>query len=95
MKFTLYACTMPTHTEYEYTWGKRIGNFSDTNFTCLIRDIVTATDLIYDDATTLVEYYADRNAVIIPLWSKSYPSLKRMQSSIIADITAEHPELLI
>ena len=95
MKFTLYACIMPTYTGYEYTWGKRIGSFSGTDFTYLIRDIVTATDLIYDGITTLVEYYADRNAVITPLWSKSYPSLEHMQSSIIADLTAERPELLI
>ena len=95
MKFTLYACIMPTHTEYEYTWGTRIGNLNNTDFTYLFRDIVTATDLIYNGTTTLVEYYADRNAVITPLWSKSYPSLEHMQSSIIADLTAELPELLI
>ena len=95
MKFTLYACTMPNRTEYEYTWGTRIGNLSDMNFTRLIRSITTATDLVYDGTITLSEYYADRNAVIIPLWSKSYPSLEHMQSSILADLTAERPELLI
>ena len=95
MKFTIYACTMPTRTKYEYTWGKRIGNLSYTNFTYLIRSITTTTNLVYDDTTTLGEYYSDRNAVITPLWSKSYPSLEHMQSSILADLTAERPELLI
>ena len=95
MKFILYACTMPTHTEYEYTWGKRIGNISDSNLIDLVRSISISVDLLYDDAITLGEYYSDRNAVITPLWSKSYPSLERMQSSIIADLTAERPELLI
>ena len=95
MKFTLYACTTPNHTEYEYTWGKRIGNISDDNLIDLIRNISISIDLIYNDTITLGEYYSDRNAVITPLWSKSYPSLEHMQSSIIADLTAERPELLI
>ena len=95
MKFTLYACVMPTRTMYEYTWGKRIGNISDHSLIKLIRNIPISIDLIYNDTMTLGEYYSDRNAVITPLWSKSYPSLERMQSSIIADLTAEHPELLI
>lgn len=95
MKLTIYACTMPNYTKYEYTCGKRIGNLSDTNFTCLIHSIATTTDLVHDSTITLAEYYAGCNTVIIPLWSKSYPSLKSMQSSIIADLTAERPELLI
>ena len=95
MKFTLYACTMPNHTEYEYTWGKRIGNISDSNLIDLVRSISISVDLLYDGTITLGEYYADRNAILTPLWSKSYPSLERMQSSIIADLTAERPELLI
>ena len=95
MKFTLYACTMPNHTEYEYTWGKLIGNISDSNLIDLVRSISISVDLLYDDTITLGEYYSDSNAILTPLWSKSYPSLERMQSSIIADLTAERPELLI
>lgn len=95
MKFTLYACIMPNHTEYEYTWGKRVGNISSRNLTDLIRDIATTTDLIYDGTITLGKYYSARNAVLTPLWSKSYPSLEHMQSSILADLIAERPELLI
>ena len=95
MKFTLYACILPTHTEYEYTWGKRIGNISDHSLIELIRNIPISIDLIYNDTMTLGEYYSDRNAVITPLWSKSYPNLKHMQSFITADLTVERPELLI
>ena len=95
MKFTLYACTMPTHTKYEYTWGKRIGSINDYNLIDLIRNISISIDLIYNDTITLGEYYSDRNAVLTPLWSKSYPSLEHMRSSILADFTAERPELFI
>ena len=95
MKFTLYSCAMPTHIAYEYTWGKRIGNISDSNLIDLVRSISISVDLIYNGTITLGEYYSSRNAVLTPLWSKSYPSLEHMQSSIIADLTAERPELLI
>ena len=96
MKFTIYYCVTPSGAVYEYTWGRRVGNYNSVNLTHLIKGIQTDKDgSLYLYTTTIQKAYQEVATSIIPIWSKTYSDIKQLQSSILMDITAERLELFI
>ena len=96
MKFTIYYCVTPSGVVYEYTWGHRVSNYGSIDLAHLIESIQTDKDgSLYLYPTTIQKAYQGLAASITPIWSKTYSDIKQLQSSILADLTAERPELLI
>lgn len=96
MKFTIYYCVTPNGAVYEYTWGRRVSNYSSRDLVHLIEGIQTDKDgSLYLYPTTIQKAYQGLTASITPIWSKTYSDVKQLQSSILMDITAERSELCI
>ena len=96
MKFTIYYCVTPIGAVYEYTWGRRVSNYSSSDLAYLINGVQTDKDgSLYLYPTTIQKAYQGPDTSITPIWSKTYSDIKQLQSSILADLTAERPELLI
>ena len=96
MKFTIYYCVTPNCAVYEYTWGRRVSTYSSSDLAHLIEGIQADKDgSLYLYTTTIQKAYQGLATSITPIWSKTYFDIKQLQSSILTDITAERPELLI
>ena len=96
MKFTIYYCVTPNVAVYEYTWGRRVSNYSSSDLAYLIKSIQADKDgSLYLYTTTIQKAYQGVATSITPIWSKTYSDIKQLQSSILIDITTERPELFI